>query len=74
MSKVRFPAIKYYKLLYSVKAWNKHIDEFWFYFNHHRVSKDRAAKIVLSRYYSTTAIRSMADFCRDQGHYDIYKL
>lgn len=46
--------VNWYRLLYSLKD-DKLIAFFWKWFNSHKVkSKQRAARFVLIRYYSTT--------------------
>lgn len=58
--KVKRVGLNYYQMLMDVKAWSIHHAEFWQYFNTHKVSKNRAAQIVLNRYYSNTALYSVA--------------
>lgn len=58
--KVKRYCIDYYALLMEVGAYKEHQSEFWTYYNTHKVSKNRAAQIVLNRYYSTTALVDLA--------------
>ena len=49
-------------MIMEVGAYKDHQAEFWNYYNTHKVSKNRAAQIVLNRYYSTTALLEVALF------------
>lgn len=46
--------IDWYQAVYATKD-EKLIREFWYFYNTHRLSKNRAARCVLIHYYSTTA-------------------